>query len=154
VRTEPLTIRGVAGPLVVTHNFFLGRYAVTVGGKPAKRISGRTFALPRSGGGTVEATMHGGFLDAYPSVDVAGVRYRTGPPIPVGLRILAFLPILLVTIGGLLGAIVGLVGAAANMAVARLPQPAALKALMMVGVLIAAVIVWYLLASVVITSTR
>jgi hypothetical protein len=152
--TEPLNVRGLAGPLVVTHNFLTGRLTMTVGGRPAERI-GRTrrYALPAAGGGTVEGEVRGGFFDPYPSVYVGGVAHRTGPLVPVALRVLALLPVLLL-LGGLLGGLVAALGVAVNQVVVRLSQPNMLKAVMMLGVAVGCYIVWYILAAALISATR
>jgi hypothetical protein len=93
VRTEPLTITGLAGPVVLETNFLTGKHSITVRGHPAPR-AGRRFTLPTAGGGTVEA-VRDQFLDAYPNLEIHGVKHRTGPPTPMVLRILALVPILL-----------------------------------------------------------
>jgi len=85
----------------------------------------------------------GGFLDAYPTLEINGVKHRTGPAVPVLLRILALVPIFLIGVGGALGGVIGAVGVALNMAIARLVLPSAVKALLMAGVLIVAAVTWY-----------
>ncbi|WP_433308918.1 hypothetical protein ACQP0U_19160 [Micromonospora sp. CA-269861] len=145
MNTEPLNVDGVAGPIVVATKAFIGHPAVTVGGVPAPR-TGRRFALPAVGGGVVQATVRTVLADPYPTVEVNGVQHRTGPPMPIFLRILVLLPILLFTVGGILGALVGALGVAANLTVARTRMATAVKALTMVGVGIGTVIVWLAVA--------
>ena len=134
VNTEPLSIAGVAGPVVVTTNAFWGRPAVTVGGLPASRIGKGRYALPATSGGSVEATVRSRFADTYPTVEVAGEQHRTGPKVPAILQVLAILPIALVALGGALGGLIGALGVVANLAVARTRVPAAVKALIMLGI--------------------
>ncbi|MFE9187979.1 hypothetical protein ACFYL6_00065 [Micromonospora sp. NPDC007208] len=145
MNTEPLHVAGVAGPIVVTTKAFGGRPAVTVAGVPAPRI-GKRYALPTADGGVVQATVRTAVADPYPTVEVNGVQHRTGPSIPVLLRILALLPILLFTVGGIIGGLVGAFGVLANLTVARTRMAPAVKALVMVGVGIATVIVWLVVA--------
>ncbi|MEU8421394.1 hypothetical protein AB0C15_11020 [Micromonospora sp. NPDC048835] len=145
MNTEPLNIVGVAGPVVVATKAIWGHPAVTVGGVPAQR-TGRNYALPTVDGGVVQATVRNVLADPYPTVEVNGVRHRTGPAMPVFLRILVMLPILLFTVGGILGALVGALGVAANLAVARTRMATAVKALAMVGVGVGTVIVWLVIA--------
>lgn len=142
MNTEPISIGGVAGPIVVTTNAFWGRPAVTVGGVPAPRTGKRQYALPAVAGGAVEATVRSAFADPYPTVEVNGVPHRTGPSVPVVLRVLAPLPILLVAVGGALGGLIGALGFVANLAVARTRTPSVVKALTMVGVSVVAYVVW------------
>jgi hypothetical protein len=146
VNTEPISINGVAGPVVVTTNAFWGRPVVTVGGVPAPRTGGRRYALPATAGGAIEATVRSTVADPYPTVEVNGVPHRTGPSVPLALRALALLPILLVAVGGALGGLVGALGFVANSAVARTRIPSLAKALIMVGVSVIAYFVWLVLA--------
>jgi hypothetical protein len=90
--------------------------------------------------------VRGGFLDAYPTLNINGVKHRTGPPVPLTLRVLALVPIVLVGFGGLVGGLIGALGVMVNMAIARLPVSAVLKALLMLGVLAVAVAVWIVVA--------
>ena len=142
MNTEPISINGVAGPVVISTNAFWGRPGVTVGGLPAPRTGKRRYALPTLAGGDVDATVRTGFADPYPTVEVDGVQHRTGPTVPVILRVLAPLPILLVAVGGLVGGIIGALGFAANLTIARTRTPAAVKALVMLAVAGAACVVW------------
>ncbi len=143
MRTEPLTIWGLAGPVMLESGFLASRVNITVGGHPATRVRRNTYALPAVNGGMVEARVSGGFLDAYPTLEINGVKHRTGPAVPVLLRILALVPIFLIGVGGALGGVIGAVGVALNMAIARLVLPSAVKALLMAGVLIVAAVTWY-----------
>ncbi|MEV0807212.1 hypothetical protein [Micromonospora sp. NPDC050200] len=146
MNTEPISIDGVAGPIVVTTNAFWGRTAVTVGGVPAPRTGKRQYALSAVAGGAVEATVRSAFADPYPTVEVNGVQHRTGPSVPVVLRVLAPLPILLVAVGGALGGLIGALGFVANLADARTRTPSVVKALIMVGVSVVAYVVWLAIA--------
>ncbi|MEU8153266.1 hypothetical protein AB0B94_06345 [Micromonospora sp. NPDC048986] len=145
MNTEPLNVAGVAGPIVVATKAFFGHPAVTVGGVPAPR-TGRRYALPTVDGGVVQATVRTVLADPHPTVEVNGVQHRTGPPMPILLRILVLLPILLFTVGGILGALVGAVGVWGNLTVAHTRMAPAVKALAMVGVGVGTVIVWLAVA--------
>ena len=154
MRTEPLSITGLDGPVVVESSLLGNKPTLTVGGHPAARTGRGRYALPAAGGGTVEATVRGGFLDAFPTLEINGVKHRTGPPTPLALRILAVVPIALVAVGGLFGALIGVVGVAVNMAVARQNSSTVVKALLMVGVLVVALVVWLIIAATVLGTTR
>ncbi|MEU8390420.1 hypothetical protein [Micromonospora sp. NPDC048842] len=145
MNTEPLHVAGVAGPIVIATKAFFGHPAVTVGGVPAPR-TGRHFALPTVDGGVVQATVRNVLADPYPTVEVNGVKHRTGPSMPIFLRILVMLPILLFTVGGILGALVGALGVWANLTVAHTRMTTAVKALAMVGIGVGTVIVWLAVA--------
>jgi len=146
VQTEPLTVAGLAGPVVVTTNSFTGRNTVTVGGQPAALIARRRYALPAANGRTVEGTVSARFFDPYPTLELNGVRHRTGPEVPVALRILALVPIALAGLGGLVGGLIGALGMIVNVVVLRRQLPGYAKALLMVAVLVATVVVWLVVA--------
>jgi hypothetical protein len=147
MRTEPLAIQGLAGPVVLTSGFLSNKYSVTVGGLPATHIGRGRYSLPAAGGGTVEATVRSGFADPYPTLEINGVKHRSGPPVPLALRVLALVPIALIGFGGLLGGLIGGLGVMANLAVASQPRSAVVKALLMLGVLVVAVVVWIVVAA-------
>jgi hypothetical protein len=146
VKNGPITIDGVAGPVVVTTPTLWGKPSLTVGGQPAARVGSRQYLLPATAGGTVDAALRTGFADPYPSVEINGVRHRTGPKVPVVLRVLALLPILLVA-GGALGGLIGALGVVANLAVARTRIPSVAKAPIMIGVGAVAFLVWLAVAA-------
>jgi len=153
VNTEPITIDGVAGPVVVSTNMFWGHPVVTVAGQPATRAAKRQYDLPASAGGTVPATLRTGVADPYPTVEVNGVRHRTGPKVPMVLQILALLPIALVAIGGLLGGLLGALAFAVNVLVARTRLHAALKALLMLVIGAVAFVILLVIAGAVRAAT-
>jgi hypothetical protein len=147
VNTEPIAIDGVAGPVVVSTNALWGTPVVMVGYQTASRIGKREYALPSSFGGTVHATLRSRFADPYPTVEVNGVRHRTGPKMPVVLQVIALLPIALVGIGGLIGGLIGALGVMANVAVARTRISSAGKAFIMIGIGVVAVAVFLVIAT-------
>ncbi len=147
VRTQPLAIDGLAGPVVLAAGALSSRYSVTVGGVEAKRTGRFRYALPTAAGGTVEATVRNRFADTYPTVEINGVKHLTGPPLPLALRILALIPFALIGFGGALGGLVGGLGVVANLAIARQSIATGVKALSMVGVLLVTAVVWLLAAT-------
>jgi hypothetical protein len=155
MRTQPLAIPGLAGPIVLESSFWTSQFTVTVGGHEAPRTGRRRFALPAAGGGAVEGTLRGTFLDVYPTVEIAGTRYPTGPAVPVILRILVALPFVLVFLGGLVGGLIGAAGVLGNMAVVRLPGlSTAVKVIVTLVILLATSIVWLVVATVLASALR
>jgi hypothetical protein len=146
MQTRPLDIEGLSGPLVITSNAFTGRSTVTVGGQPVKGSRRGEYALPTTDGRTVDARVRAGLFDPYPSLNIAGVSHRTGPPLPAALKVLIVLPLALI-LGGLIGGAAGAAGVLVNMAVGRSSQSTAVKAVLMVVVLAAAALVWLLLSA-------
>ncbi|PWU49160.1 hypothetical protein DLE60_33685 [Micromonospora globispora] len=84
----------------------------------------------------MDAKLSSGLFDPWPSIDIAGVKHRTGPRIPVLLQILIALPFLLVLAGGgLIGGLIGGTAMVINIAIARGRQSTPVKALLMLCVL-------------------
>jgi hypothetical protein len=152
MRTEPLVIGGLAGPVVLESSFLASRYTVTVGGQQANRTGRGRYELPAAAGGTVQAMIRGGFLDIYPTLEINGIKHRTGPAAPLVLRVLALVPLVLIGLGGAVGGLIGVLGVMVNMAVGRLQIHAVLRALLMIGVLGAAVGAWTVVAAAISTA--
>jgi hypothetical protein len=138
----PIAASGVNGPVVVTSNAFTGQHTVTVGGQPIPRGKGGTYQLPSSDGGSVEAKVSSSFFNPSPTLQVAGKKYASGPPLPIVLQILMLLPLGLVFVGGLIGGLIGALGVGVNTLVARSNYSTIVKVLMMLGILVAAIIIW------------
>ncbi|HEX6454598.1 MAG TPA: hypothetical protein VF060_34695 [Trebonia sp.] len=147
MKTEPIAIDGVAGPVVVATNAFWGRHVVTVAGQTVPHVGKRQYALPGADGVTVHATLRSRLADPYPALWVNGIQHRTGPKVPVVLQVLALLPIALVSIGGALGGVIGALGVMANLAIARTRIPSAGKAPIMIGIGLVAVLVYLVIAA-------
>ena len=150
MRHGPITIPNVAGPVTVEIDPWLGRTSVQVAGKPAKPTGRRTFALPTVDGLEVPGTVRSAVGNPFPSVEVEGVTHATGPDIPVGLKILAFLPLVLLGFGGLVGGAAGFLGVLDNARILRARKSTATTAALMTGSLAASVLVWLLAAAIIV----
>jgi hypothetical protein len=71
----------------------------------------------------------------------------TGPKPPVALQILTMVPILLIAIGGAIGGVIGVLGVAANLSVARTRMSVAGKTFAMIGVIVVAAVVFFAIAA-------
>lgn len=141
MRSGPVTIPDVAGQVMVDSSFWTGKQVVTVDGVPMPSGGRKRFTLPTADGSTVEARVSGSVVNPFPTVEIAGVKHPTGPALPVLLKVLIVLPLVLV-IGGLLGGLIGALGMLANSRIAVWNNSAPVKAFAMIGVLLAAAIVW------------
>ena len=146
MHTEPLMIDGVAGPVVLTVNAFTGKHSVTVGGHPASGTRRGMYTLPTADGQTVAARLRSSLLDPHPSIEVAGIRHRSGPALPIALRVLVVLPLALL-LGGLIGGLIGALGVAVNLGIARGQLSTAVKSLLMVVVLLVTVVAYVAVAA-------
>jgi hypothetical protein len=148
MRTDPVIINGLAGPVVVTTNSMTGKQSMTVGGQPATGTSRGHYNLPTDDGRTVAARVRSSLLDPYPTIEIAGVKHRTGPGIPVVLRILALLPFVLLVAGGLIGGVIAAAGLVLNFGIARGSQSTIVKSILMLLVLAAAIVTYIAVAAV------
>jgi hypothetical protein len=124
-------------------NSITGRHSVAVGRYQAVGTRRGHYMLPTVDGGTVAARLRNSLLDPYPTIEISGVKHRTGPSFPVVLRLLALLPLpLLAYAGGLIGGGIGGGALAANLAIGRTKHSTATKTLLMIGVVIAAFVLW------------
>ncbi|MEV6410529.1 hypothetical protein [Kribbella sp. NPDC051718] len=146
MRTEPMVVEGLAGPVVIDVNAFTGKHSVTVGVQEVRGTRRGNYTLPTLDGQSVAAKLHSSLLDPHPSLEIAGTRYRTGPSLPLVVRVLVILPLVLL-VGGLIGGLIGAAGIAANLGIVRGQQSTAVKSLLMVGVLILTVVVFAVLAA-------
>lgn len=147
MRTQPVTIEGLAGPVVVDVNTLTGRQSLMVGGQSIPGTRRGDYTLPTADGRAVPAKVRTSLVDPYPTIEIAGVKHRTGPALPVALRLLALLPFLLVFVGGAIGGALGAVGVVVNLSLARISQSTAVKALLMVGVLVATAMAYLVVAA-------
>lgn len=68
--------------------------------------------------------------------------------------VLVFLPLGLVIIGGLIGGVIGAIGLLSNLAIARRPMSSGVKATAMIGVVIMAYLVLFIIAGLLYAATH
>jgi len=141
MRTGPITIDGIAGPILVDSNFWNGKQVVTVGGVQIKSSGRKWFSLPTADGAAVEARVTSSLISPFPTIDVAGVKHAMGPALPTVLKVLILLPVVLL-VGGLLGGLIGALAVVANARISVWTTSTAVKAFAMIGVLIVAALLW------------
>ncbi|MET0698803.1 MAG: hypothetical protein ABWY93_03980, partial [Mycobacterium sp.] len=92
MQTDSLTIPGIPGPVTAQVNAWTGGCRLFIGGEkvPTTRRGRFEIAGPQ---GPVQGRLLTPYTDAFPKVEVGGVVYPTGPATPIGLRILALLPV-------------------------------------------------------------
>lgn len=95
MRTQPITIEGVKGEVVVATTW-RGGVGVYVDGKEAPKRGQDRWELPAVRGANLEALLQLKFWQVFPSLEVNGVEHRTGPNTPIPLIILAGLPLIIV----------------------------------------------------------
>ncbi|MDY6997870.1 MAG: hypothetical protein SW019_14815 [Actinomycetota bacterium] len=149
MRTEPLTIPGVAGSLTVETSVWSGRRRLFVDDAEVPTRFGR-FELAGTDGrprpGQIKPLR---FWDTYPRIEVDGALHRTGPEAPGYLKAVAFLPVLLVFIGGVLGALLGFAGVIINFAAIRSRASRTVVIVTSLGTLLLGVVVLFAVAGVV-----
>jgi hypothetical protein len=136
-----MMIDGLAGPMVLTSNAFTGSTSMTVAGMAAHKHGRREFSVPTAEGGMAAAAVYTRILDPYPTIVIDGVEHRTGPALPLALRLLSWLPFVILPaaavnftlpLGKILPYVIAGACIAVNFAVLRGSQTTAVKALLMV----------------------
>ncbi len=118
-----------------------------VNGQRAPKGSARgTFALPTHHGDTINARIKPAVTRTVPTVVVGDREHVLGETIPWWLLVIAFIPAVLVGVGGMLGGALGGAAAAANFAVARTTKPVGEKVVTMIGISAAAIGLWFAIA--------
>jgi hypothetical protein len=95
VRTQPISIEGVKGGVVVATNW-KGGVVVYVDDKEVPARGKDRWALPAVRGADLEGYLQIKFWQVFPTLVVNSVEHRTGPKTPIPLIILAGLPLLMV----------------------------------------------------------
>lgn len=114
---------------------------------PKAGMFSRKYPIPTRNGRTFELEVTPDTFRGGVHVTGAGLDERLGEPIATWLAILAFLPFVLVPIGGALGGLTGGLGWGINRQIATtqsLPLP--VRALLMLGVTFGAFVGWLVLA--------
>jgi Septum formation len=129
---------GTTEPEIVIRRSALGSLSVLVDGTPAKRRHRRTLSydVPLPDGTVTELRLTGQWTGLKAIVD--GVETPLEPRVPIFAVVLTFLPLALVVIGGVVGALLGVGAAAINARVARQAAPWPFRILAMLGVTVAA----------------
>ncbi len=148
--TFPLSLDGFDGQAIAVQpaTFFAGP-KLLVNGQPAPKGPKRgTMLLRRNDGTDVVAKWKPMFagLDL-PALVVGDKTIQLVPPLPWYQWVWSALPILLIVIGGALGAITGIIAASINVKVFRTPLPEALKYVVAAVVSGGAVVVYMLAAT-------
>jgi hypothetical protein len=127
----PVEIPHVRGELILRYSGPWKGTQLMLDGAPLKPKWGK-FLLPIDDGGTVKAQMNAFDLRAIvPTLKVGETVYRVGPQIPAALGAYAYLPILLLFVGGALGGALGALGAGLNRAVTQMAWPLPVRVLVM-----------------------
>jgi len=114
VRTQPISIDGVKGEVVVATNW-RGGVGLYVDGKEAPKRGQDRWELPAVKGANLEALLQIKFWQVFPTLVVNSVEHRTGPKTPIPLVVLAALPLIMVLpVFGWNGIIVGVAAALLN----------------------------------------
>jgi hypothetical protein len=144
---DPLQVDGVApGRVTFQPPGAFGGPKLLVDGQPAQQGDGRmTFLLPSGDGGQVSAKLIPGFLQA--AIEIGGAKHPIGPKVPIGLFVLAALPIGLVSIGGVVGGAFGGAAFGLSLTVARSDKSLGAKAAIILGIGTVGVVAYLIVGS-------
>ena len=133
--TYPYEVPGVAEPLALKPGFW--RQHLLQGGVALER-RGREFPVRLANGSTTQARFRRVLLGFdIPDVFIDGTAYAYAPRLPVMVVIWCFLPVVLIVLGGLIPAVIGLLAAIGNLRVMRTHASNPAKAAASLGLTIA-----------------
>jgi hypothetical protein len=142
-----LSIKGVRSRVEVSgiHGIF---YKILVGGEPQKQVKGR-WLLPAAGGKTVIMRQRG-FLPGFQKLVADDeVVYQLGGYVPVWLRVIMFVPFLLIAVNPIFGIVLAILLFFMSVMVVKNPQmPIVLRAILPIVNTLAAAVILLLLSSV------
>ena len=136
-----LDIEAVAGQVRVSPQKFFGGARVSIDGAELPRSWGR-FTLPLKAGGTTTGRFTQGLRDTVAPFTVDGTSYPLGPQMPVWLAVVAILPLGLIGIGGMAGALAGALAWTLNRKIATQDLPLPVQAAAMVAMGVSALVVY------------
>lgn len=145
--TTTIRLPGTDGPDITIERGLFAPLRVLVDGQPVARDPARkdSYPIPLSDGTTRSVAIKSGWNGMVAVAD-DGSRLPLDPPRPLWESIIAFLPIGLVAIGGLIGGLVGGAGVGVNLAISRMDLRAPIRIGAMLAVLLAAALVWFIVA--------
>lgn len=143
----PVNLEGFEGQAIVVQSAgFLSGPKLLVNGQPAAKGPKRgQMLLRRNDGREVVAAWKPQFLDV-PQLSVDGATFRVTEPLEWYVWVWSGLPVLLIFIGGALGAFAGMVGFSVNTSIFRSSMPSAAKFGLTAVVSVVSVIVYVVAA--------
>lgn len=148
--SHTLNIPGTTGHVELVPDIWWGRSYLTVDGSKAPSAGKRAFALQGADGLPVVATLgRTTVLASVPPVEVNGETYVAVEPPPVFVRVIALLPIFLVTFGGLLGALIAAIAVIINVRVAGSRLSTGAKSGALIAVAGVAYVTWLVSAGII-----
>ena len=152
-RSTTIRLPGTDGPDIVIERGAFSKPRVRIDGSEIPRDSARkdTYSIVTSDGATRSFTLKSTRNGLVVIAD-DGSQFALDPPRPLWETVLAFLPVGLVAIGGLLGGAFGGIAAAGNIAISRSDLRTPVRIGAMVGVTVLAALAWFVLAYVAATT--
>lgn len=143
MRTDPIAIPDLDGPVVVEQNLWSGTPRLLVGSVEVPSTGRRSFSVRTREGSSVEVTVKSTLVRPFPTIQIGERNFETGPALPVWLVILMLLPLGLLVMGGALGGAIGALGVVVNTIIARSAWGGVAKALTMLGVFAVVLGLWF-----------
>ncbi len=138
-------------PEISVENSLVRGPQVRVDGQPVRRARqrGRPFwPIRLASGEERRMLLVGGFVGLRALVD--GREYPIERRLAVWELLVAFLPIALISVGGILGGVFGAIAIGPNLTIMRRPWPASVRVMAALGVGVVATLAWIVLASLIV----
>ena len=152
-RTTTIRLPGTDGPDIVIERGAFSTPRVRIAGSEVPRDPARkdSFSVVAADGTTRSFTLKS-TRNGLVVVADDGSQITLDPPRPLWETVLAFLPVGLVAVGGLIGGAFGGAAAAGNIAISRSDLRAPVRIAAMIAVTVLAVLAWFVLASTIATT--
>ena len=108
---------------------------------------GKPFLIPKGNGELIKAFAKSSFPDFVPTLEINGIKNQVVEKLKWFQYVLGGLPILLVFVGGAIGGVIGAVGAITNFNIFRQEGSEASKYLKVIGIVFAAFVLYFILAT-------
>jgi hypothetical protein len=152
-RSTTIRLPGTDGPDIVIERGAFSKPRVRIAGSEVPRDPARkdSFSVLASDGTTRSFTLKSS-RNGLVAVADDGSEITLDPPRPLWETVLAFLPVGLVAVGGLIGGAFGGAAAAGNIAISRSDLRTPVRIAAMIGVTLLAVLAWFVFAFAVATA--
>ena len=144
----PVNVPGMEGRVEIETSSLTAGSRLLVDGRPASKGPGKgDYVVARPGGRQSVVQLAGQRLDMIPKVTVDGVPQEIAPPLKPAEWVVAAAPIFLMFVGGGIGGVCAAMGVISNLTLFRSGLPLWAKYLSAIGVTLACVAVYVVIAS-------
>ena len=137
---------------VYKESFWTGSKSLYIGDVPCAKLNRNTFLVHTSDGREVHFVAQGNLFSGVKLTSMEFGDIVVARPLVWYEYILAFLPLLLIILGGLIGAVFGVISCGVNLAISRSEMNPVMKIVTSLFSILIATVLWLVFASIVLTA--